>query len=96
MTLPSVLGGELQNLEDGIDGSARCFANDPFLDKGEAKRRLVNVVALGDIGDRQSQLPQTFEPVHRRLGSVVSATRYDAGAAHISDVTQLRSAPPLW
>jgi hypothetical protein len=51
MKLSPCSGGKPQNVEDGIVGGSLRLATDPVLHTSESERGLVNIVALGDIGD---------------------------------------------
>jgi len=63
MKLSSCSGGKPQNVEDGIVGGSLRLATDPVLYTGQSQGGLVDIVALGDIGDSLKQLPEAFVPV---------------------------------
>ena len=86
MKLSLASGGELQNLENGIGGGPLGFAVDPILDESQTLGRLMDVVALGNVGDRQAQLPQTLEPAFRRLAHALATARHSGRPAHLSHV----------
>jgi hypothetical protein len=63
MKLSPCSGGKPQNVEDGIVGGSLRLATDPVLHTGQSQGSLVNIVALGDIGDRLKQLSEAFVPI---------------------------------
>jgi len=53
-------GSKPQRGEDRIGGGPLGLLSDPLLDSGQALGGLMDVVAVGDIGERFEQLLETF------------------------------------
>ena len=60
MTLSRTSGSKPQRGEDRIGGGPFRLPRDPVLDPGEALGSLMDIVAVGDVGERFEQLLKAF------------------------------------
>lgn len=72
----SFSGSKPQSGEDRVGGGMIGLTPDPFLDARQSFRGLMDVVAVGDVGERFEQLLETFVAAEHRRGR-----GFDAGAA---------------
>jgi hypothetical protein len=60
-------GGKPQRGEDRIGGSRGGLPLNPLLNLGQTFRRLMDVVAVGDVGKGFEQLFKAFAAIQRRI-----------------------------
>jgi hypothetical protein len=87
MTLwPPFSGSKPQRGEDRVGGGRLGLPRDPLLDPREAFGRLMDVVAVGDIGKGFEQLFEAFGAPEgrRRLGHPASRRAHNRSRASVS------------
>ena len=67
-------GGKPQSVEDRIGGGAIGFPLDPFLHSRQTFGRLVDVVAIGEVGERFEQLFEAFGAAEDGGGRRIAGT----------------------
>jgi hypothetical protein len=95
--LRSFSGGKAPTGEDRIGGGFFGLPDDPVLHSGEAFGRLMDVVAVGDVGESFEQLLEAFASVQGRSAIGVSvadrAARRSHGRENFFDVLHPRAFP---
>jgi hypothetical protein len=84
-----------QRGEDRIVGGGRRLAIDPCLHLGQTLRGLMDIISLGDVGERFEQLLETGVAFHGRRGSrgADAASRRAHDRPHFFDLSHPSAFP---